>query len=54
MRKICAGIAASVLAVGMLAAGCGGSEQKAQKEQKAAAKPATRLEGYTSVYNGVG
>ena len=53
MRKMYAGVAASLLAVGMLAAGCGGAEQKAQKEQKAPAKPATGLTVYTSVYNGM-
>ncbi|MBQ8918987.1 MAG: extracellular solute-binding protein, partial [Acidaminococcaceae bacterium] len=53
MKRIYAGIAASVLAAGLLAAGCGGTEQKAQKEQKAVAKPASELTVYTSVYNGM-
>ena len=53
MKKRYAGMAVSVLMAGMLAAGCGGTEQKAQKEQKAPAKPATALTVYTSVYNGM-
>lgn len=54
MKKLYAGIAASMLAVGMLVVtGCGGTEKKAPKEQKAAAKPATNLTVYTSVYNGM-
>ncbi len=54
MKKLYAGIAASMLAVGMLVVtGCGGAEKKAPKEQKAAAKPATNLTVYTSVYNGM-
>ena len=54
MKKLYAGIAASLLAVGVLAVtGCGGAEKKAPKEQKAAVKPATNLTVYTSVYNGM-
>ena len=54
MKKRYAGMAASMLAVGMLVVtGCGGAEKKAPKEQKAAAKPATNLTVYTSVYNGM-
>ncbi|MBR2182704.1 MAG: extracellular solute-binding protein [Acidaminococcaceae bacterium] len=53
MKRFCTGIAAFMLAVGMLAAGCGGTEQNAKKEQKAAAKPVAALTVYTSVYNGM-
>ena len=48
MKKSYAGMAASILLAGMLAAaGCGGTEQKA------AEKPANGLKVYTSVYNGM-
>ena len=52
MKKLYAGIAVSALLAGILATtGCGGTKQKA--EVKPAAKPATRLTVYTSVYNGM-
>ena len=54
MKKLYAGLTISALLVGMLAVtGCGGSEQKAQKEQKTVTKLATELTVYTSVYNGM-
>ena len=52
MKRLYAGIVTSVLLAGILTTtGCGGTKQKA--EVKPAAKPATELTVYTSVYNGM-
>ncbi len=56
MKKSYAGIAVSVLLMGMVTiTGCGGTEKKPAEKpaEKTAAKPAAGLTVYTSVYNGM-